>query len=131
MLQDGTASLPDMLRPFQQEDFGGLALHWRFFSDGGHLLRPPSGVLASYTACCDVYGSRTVKSIVRPAAVESMQTVHSFNYRGGKYAVNTAGRRVDSSKLKGEVGYGRAFLMEHVVCIHRLSGLDHSSRREG
>lgn len=63
-------SLPDLLQRF--EDYSGLVLHWRFFGFGGHVLRPPGGVLASYTAC-NPRVSALVKSIVQPGWVRTLQ----------------------------------------------------------
>ena len=53
-------------------DRGGLALHWQFFSFGRHVLRPPGGVLASYTACSPRISS-FVKSIVQPKYATGLQ----------------------------------------------------------
>lgn len=101
LLQEGVESLPALLRGY--ESHGGLGLHWQFFAFDGHVERPAGGVLASYTACCgrDAHGGhRHVKSFVQPRRTVGPQTVHSFNYKPGFGAVNTAGTVLHGPLLK-------------------------------
>lgn len=100
MLEPGVPSLPALLQNYSE--FGGLALHWRFFSSGGHILRPAGGVLASYTACCTAFGSRSVKSIVQPEWVDTLASVHTWRYHSDRFAVNTDRRPVNPDRPRGE-----------------------------
>lgn len=99
-------SLPALLQ--QHERHAGLALHWQLFGSGGLMERPPGGVLASYTHCWPQAKPvhRHVKSFVQPRLVVRPSDPHSFVYRRGQGAVNTAGRRVEGPILKaGQVSY--------------------------
>ena len=86
-------SLPALLQNYTE--FGGLALHWRFFSSSGHIMRPAGGVLANYNACCTEYGSRSIKSIVQPEWVSAPATAHTFYYHSGRFAVTTNNRMIE------------------------------------
>lgn len=67
LLQPGVPSLPALLD--RHSEYGGVALRWKTYGGAPHVLRPPGGVLASYTACVGeqyVYDAQ-VKSFVQPA----------------------------------------------------------------
>ena len=98
MLEEGVPSLPALLQNYTE--FGGLALHWRFFSSGGHTLRPAGGVLANYNACCTEYGSRSIKSIVQPQWVSKPATAHTFYYHSDRFVVTTERRRIEPEFIK-------------------------------
>ena len=106
ILEEGVASLPQLLQ--QYKTYGGLGLHYRSFSFSGHVLRPPGGVLSSYTAC--IPGSTGyIKSIVQPRFVKRVETVHNVLYTEGQYAVNTEGTRLDGPILhKGKACLARS-----------------------
>lgn len=92
--------LPALLRQYEQH--GGLGLHWQQFGYDGHVERPCGGVLASYTACCPRHACpahRLIKSLVQPQYTLAPQTVHSFVYRKGYGAVNTAGAPLSKPKV--------------------------------
>lgn len=107
VLQGGPAgtppppSLPALLQRYEQH--GGLALHWRQFASGGQVLRPEGGVLSTYTACTEELKATVIKSVVQPRLVNRTRTVHSFVYVEGKYAVNTAGARIEGGNRRNPV----------------------------
>lgn len=131
VMQGATAedpgSLPDLLQRF--EVYSGLVLHWRFFGFGGHVLRPPGGVLASYTAC-NPRVSALVKSIVQPGWVRTLQTVHTFAFRNKTYAVNTRGVRVWKPALPSGKESDEGAVLHHYIS-RSLADFEVKTRRRG
>ncbi len=94
----------------------------QLFTFDRHVERPAGGLLASYTACCgrDTHAAhRHIKSFVQPRFTLSPQTVHSFNYRKGRHAVNTGGERVDGPMLRPGQQVGRGLRTGTVSCGDR------------
>ena len=118
VLEPGVASLPALLRRY--EAYGGLQLHWKVFGPGGHAARPPGGVLTSYRRCCTSrqHTRSSTKSIVQPAYATESISVHHFNYSGGRYAVNTAGLRMEGPRLARPEDQVRCGLC--LLCLLRL-----------
>ena len=71
------------------EPYGAVGVNWRMFSWSGHDRRPAGLVMDNYIQCLG--DDMHVKSVVRPAAVRSCATPHSFCLRPGWSAVD-AGR---------------------------------------
>ncbi|PSC76003.1 cold-regulated 2 [Micractinium conductrix] len=106
LLQPGVPSLPALLD--RHSEYGGVALRWKTYGGAPHVLRPPGGVLASYTACVGeqyVYDAQ-VKSFVQPAYTRRATSVHHFRYKPGYHAVDTKLNRVENlvSKSRSEEG---------------------------
>lgn len=58
------------------EGYGGLALGWLWFGSSGHVERPDTLVIESYTECSDRLDI-LYKSIVRPELMKRMKTIHT------------------------------------------------------
>ena len=101
--------LPNLLRPFA--DAPAVVANWVSFGSGGHVARPPGGVLESYTRRGDLDAvvpyahlrlpsgeyrpiNAHVKSIVDPRRTLSSLSPHHFQYVAGELAVDEAGRPV-------------------------------------
>jgi hypothetical protein len=59
-------------------DYGGVELYWKLFASSGHVKRPESGVLKSYTKC----GATSItKSVVNVKyTIKESDNVHYFVY---------------------------------------------------
>ncbi|KAK9834848.1 hypothetical protein WJX81_003498 [Elliptochloris bilobata] len=108
-------SLPALLEEF--EDFGALAVNWQVVGSSGHVTKPAGGTLAAYTRCLPA--SRTANRHVK--AIANMQYVrhagvdpHSFVYKDGKFAVNSACEAVGGAMAERAV-HDRVALNHYVT----------------
>lgn len=78
----------DDVRDFLDEygKYGGVGAHWARFGSGGHIGRPPGGVLANYTQSMGL--TPRIKSIVQPARVLRAVSSHHFAFRPDAFCVN-------------------------------------------
>lgn len=77
-------TISQVLRRFR--DYGGVELYWKLFASSGHVKRPESGVLKSYTKC----GATSItKSVVNVKyTIKESDNVHYFVYHKDHPAVN-------------------------------------------
>jgi GT2 family glycosyltransferase len=100
-----TDTITEVLRDFEGEKIGGLAVNWMLFGSSGLVERPPIQIEAfrnrppgQFSSGWPPYffGNRHVKSVVRPAYTLQMKDPHEAEYRPGFTAVNEDGRPLDS-----------------------------------
>lgn len=87
------------------------------FGTSGHKARPQAGTLLSYTRCQPAHVPSQLKSFVQPRHVEGWAGhTHAFRYRGGAFAVDTQGRRVqDRAAYAGKPTHQGASLYHYVT----------------
>jgi hypothetical protein len=84
-----TGNLPDFLIPYER--FGGLGINWLVFGSNGHVQKPSTLQMESYTRRLPKSNPLNdhVKSIIQPRYVKHIPSgPHHFHYTFGKYSVN-------------------------------------------
>lgn len=80
--------LPQLLREY--ESFGGLGVNWLVFGSGGYTEKSAQPQLERFIMRSEerFSANRNIKSIVQPARVNKLTTVHSFSYKKPFFCVN-------------------------------------------
>jgi hypothetical protein len=84
-----TGNLPEFLSAYER--FGGLGINWLVFGSNGHIEKPATSQIQSYTRRIPKSHPLNdhVKSIVQPRYVKHIPSgPHHFHYKLGKYSVN-------------------------------------------
>lgn len=104
-----------------QEDVAAMAINWRIFGSSGMHFRQPGGVLERFTLAshCDRVVNRHVKSIVKPARVESM-TAHTAKLHSGYRYVTADGREAAFLDDKADSGRTQC-VVDTPVKIHHYN----------
>ena len=90
--------IPELLANYK--DFGGLCVNWVRYGTSHIKEIPPGKWMVEVLTRCntpDRRDRRFVKSIVQPRLVESCLNAHSFSYKEGKWAVNSAKEKVEGT----------------------------------
>jgi hypothetical protein len=114
-----TDTVAEVLRDFEDEKSGGLAVNWMVFGSSGLAQRPPIQIEAFRHRPAsqfpggrppDFSGNRHVKSIVRPPCTLAMKDAHEALYRPDFTAVNEDGRQVVGTVEGPQGGAFRLYL---------------------
>ncbi|GHB11263.1 glycosyltransferase family 2 protein [Salinicola rhizosphaerae] len=101
------------------DDVGAVAINWRIFGSAGMQFRQPGGVLARFSLAsrCDRAVNRHVKSIVKPAHVESM-TAHTAKLKPGYRYLTGKGEAAEFLGAKADAGRTEAVIDTPIKVYH-------------
>jgi hypothetical protein len=90
------------------EEYGGVCANWRLFGTSEIDNIPPGFLMVELLTQCTLVDhgrNRRVKSIVRPERVLACKNAHTFEYKGGFYAVDTDKNKMERPLSSEQVHY--------------------------